>query len=77
MYGLSRPLAAFSSLLRLPHSFHEFFLDEADFPCVAFFLELGKIVAAVNVDGIELEITGTEPDCCFAESWSLLSLIRA
>jgi hypothetical protein len=69
MYGLARPLAAFSSLLRLPHSFHEFFLDEADHTRVAFLLEIGKIVAAVNVDGIELEITGAEPDY-FAESLS-------
>ena len=49
-------------MLRLPHSFHEFLPDEADLPRDVFFLEIGKIVAAVNVDGIKFEITGAEPD---------------
>jgi len=62
-------------LLRLPHPLHKLLLDEADLPRVAFFLEIGKIVAAVNVDGVELKITGAEPDY-FAESLSLLSLVE-
>jgi len=44
----------------VPHSLHELLFNEADFPVFIVQLQIRQVVAAIDIDGIELEITGTD-----------------